>query len=100
VAFVRTDVFEERFASTIRMKRIILLALMMEATLSFETSLLTIFRRRYIPEDGILHSHRRENLTFYKHSSCSSRFADYAILPVPIHHNFGDRMPLVSGRIP
>jgi hypothetical protein len=35
--------------------------LMMEASHSPETSVLTIPIRRNIPEDGILHSHRREN---------------------------------------
>jgi hypothetical protein len=39
---------------------------MMEATRSSETSALTRATRRYVPEDGILHSHRRENL-----KSCS-----------------------------
>jgi hypothetical protein len=39
--------------------------MMMEALDSFETSVLTRARRRYVPEDGILHSHRRENLKSY-----------------------------------
>jgi hypothetical protein len=37
----------------------ILVTLMMEARHSSETSLLIIATRRIIPEDGILHSHRR-----------------------------------------
>jgi hypothetical protein len=41
------------------------LTLKMEATRSSETSVLTINTRRKIPEDGLLHSHRRENLKSY-----------------------------------
>jgi hypothetical protein len=40
----------------------ILVTLMMEALSSSETSVLT---RHNIPEDAILHSHRRENLKSY-----------------------------------
>jgi hypothetical protein len=39
---------------------------MMEAIHSTETSVHTRPSRRHIPEDGILHSHRRENLKSYK----------------------------------
>jgi hypothetical protein len=38
---------------------------MMDAMLSSEMSVLTRATLRNIPEDGILHSHRRENLKSY-----------------------------------
>jgi hypothetical protein len=44
---------------------LILVTLMMEAILSSKTSVLTRVTRRHIPEDGTLHSHRRENLEIY-----------------------------------
>jgi hypothetical protein len=51
-----TDVSEVRTAS-------IIIALMMEAVRTSETSVnIIVTTRRYIPEDSKLHAHRRDNL--------------------------------------
>jgi hypothetical protein len=88
VALVRTDVSEEPGASFIRVTRIgelvftavtmtflvsnevipnslILSTLMAEAIRSSETSVRKRATRCHIPEGGIIHSHRRENLKHY-----------------------------------
>jgi hypothetical protein len=79
-ALVRTGVWEEHIASIIRVTKISYLGTglqvtnnrstlrrntMMGAKLSSETSVLTRAKPRNIPEDDILHSHRRENFKSY-----------------------------------
>jgi hypothetical protein len=63
VALIRTDVSEELSAS-IRVTRIGELGTTLAVT-SNRRTLLTRDTRRKIPEDAILHSHRRENLKSY-----------------------------------
>jgi hypothetical protein len=65
VALVRTDVLEELAVTSVVPSSPILVTLMKEARSSSETSVLTRVTRRNIPEDTILHSHRRENLKSY-----------------------------------
>jgi hypothetical protein len=63
VAVVRAEVSEER------------VTLKMGAVRSLETSAPTRATRRHIPEDDILHSHRRENLKFYLQDICKCKLS-------------------------
>jgi hypothetical protein len=62
VAVVRTDVYEEHITSIIKVTRI-----GEPVTTLTVTSIAT---RRNIPEYGILHNHRSENLNSYKRNVC------------------------------
>jgi hypothetical protein len=64
VTLIRTDVSEELSANTVP-SSLIPVTLMMEVLRSSETLVFTRATLHNIPEDGILHSHRHENLKSY-----------------------------------
>jgi hypothetical protein len=60
----------------------------LEATRSPETTVSNTFTWHHIPEDGILHSHRRENLKFYLLVYNAMQFIDSTLAWYLLHAGF------------
>jgi hypothetical protein len=63
VGVLKIDVSEKRVAQIFRIEEI---TRARKRPRSYETSVFTRLTRRHIPEDSILHNHRREKLRCYK----------------------------------